>query len=286
MNKFAKQIFECKGGSIDLSNEEITDSDCKEIAKALKVNQTLRELNLSANDIKGAGAVALGEAIMENTTLKTLIINGEIPVSQLRGDDEKCTELDLNNKGYEDADAIIIASLLKVNQTLRELDLMENDIQDVGAVALGEALQQNRSLQWIYGVSLSDVETGFLRRNRGIQATKYIKECKEAELDLSHVSLENEGIAELCLELQLNRTLTVRLVLNLEGVDCDKHLNPVVLPRFALNLYFPTGVSELISSYDDTARSIIPFSELNHLVCQSKNSSKKRKRGQEDEEKS
>ena len=49
-----------------------------------------------------------------NSSLQTLKINGEIPVSKLRGDDEKCTELLLSGKGYEDADAIIIASLLKV----------------------------------------------------------------------------------------------------------------------------------------------------------------------------
>ena len=49
-----------------------------------------------------------------NSSLQTLYINGEIPVSKLRGDDEKCTELLLSGKGYEDADAIIIASLLKV----------------------------------------------------------------------------------------------------------------------------------------------------------------------------
>ena len=45
----------------------------------------------------------------------TLYINGEIPVAKLRGDDEKCLELHLSNKGYYSTDAIIIASLLKVS---------------------------------------------------------------------------------------------------------------------------------------------------------------------------
>jgi hypothetical protein len=44
--------------------------------------------------------------------LLELTVNGKIPVASFR--DEKVTELDLENKGYEAADGIIIASLLKV----------------------------------------------------------------------------------------------------------------------------------------------------------------------------
>ena len=44
----------------------------------------------------------------------TLYINGKIPVAKLRGDDEKCLELNLS-EGYDSTDAIIIASLLKVS---------------------------------------------------------------------------------------------------------------------------------------------------------------------------
>ena len=53
--------------------------------------------------------------IQINKTIKTIRIKDtDIPVDKLRGDDEKCTELDLSSKGYEDADAIIIAALLTV----------------------------------------------------------------------------------------------------------------------------------------------------------------------------
>ena len=50
-----------------------------------------------------------------NKTIKTVILNGEIPVDKLRGDDEKCTELDLSHKNYQDADVIIISALLVVS---------------------------------------------------------------------------------------------------------------------------------------------------------------------------
>ena len=54
----------------------------------------------------------------ENKTLQTLYINGEIPVAKLRGDDKKCTELNLRKKGYHNQDALVIAVLLAVRALL------------------------------------------------------------------------------------------------------------------------------------------------------------------------
>jgi hypothetical protein len=44
-------------------------------------------------------------------------------------------------------------------------------------------------------------------------------------------------------------------------------MNPAILPRlfFALNLPFPEVVSDLISSYDDTARNTITL-DVNHYM--------------------
>jgi hypothetical protein len=47
-----------------------------------------------------------------NLSLRSITINGEIPVAQLR--DGQTTTLDLSNRRYEVADAIIVASMLKV----------------------------------------------------------------------------------------------------------------------------------------------------------------------------
>ena len=64
----------------------------------------------------------------ENSSLETLHINGEIPVSKLRGDDEKCTKLDLSQRGYQNADAIIVASLIKVRVAFFVFNLFQSGL--------------------------------------------------------------------------------------------------------------------------------------------------------------
>ena len=80
------------------------------MADALKENKSVKIIYLKG--IGDKGAVALASAVKENNSLTTLYINAEIPVGKFR--DEKTTELDLSSKGYKDADAIVIAELLKV----------------------------------------------------------------------------------------------------------------------------------------------------------------------------
>ena len=55
--------------------------------------------------------------------------------------DEKTTELILSSKGYKDADAIVIAELLKENKSVKIIHLYGNGIGDKGAVALASAVK-------------------------------------------------------------------------------------------------------------------------------------------------
>ena len=51
-----------------------------------------------------------------------------------------------------------------------------------------------------------------LRRNRGIQAAKVIRECKEDKLDLSSRDLGDEGAMELVEDLKVWVVVTVACV--------------------------------------------------------------------------
>ena len=53
-------------------------------------------------------------------------------------------------------------------------------------------------------MALPDAAEAVLRRNRGIQAAKDIRECKEALLDLSDRGLGDEGAKELAEELKVS----------------------------------------------------------------------------------
>ena len=151
----------------------------------LQENTTLEVLALYENNIGDEGGKAIAKALEVSpiclsfvsfscavtptpvTTYhtqdnKTLLV---IPVAKLRGDDEKCTELDLKSKGYKNEDAVVIAALLAVrvllffsypppgnhahfcvcatqkNTSITKLDLSENEIGDEGGKAIGKALE-------------------------------------------------------------------------------------------------------------------------------------------------
>jgi hypothetical protein len=76
--------------------------DARAIAAELKVNSTLKQLNLFNNAIGPAGAASLAEALGDNTTL---------------------AELYLGNNAIGAAGAASLADALGVNATLTELNL-------------------------------------------------------------------------------------------------------------------------------------------------------------------
>eukprot|EP00808_Paulinella_micropora_P022812 g78450.t1 len=182
--------------ALSLRNNDIGPEGTKAIAAALEVNKILHEINLGWNTIGDAGAQAIGEALKENKNSKLSILDislnyigpqgakhiaeaiqvnqsieqiwiqgNWIPVASFR--DGKTTNIDLSRKNYGDLDAIIIASLLKVNNSIRSIDLNDNHIGDEGVKAIGLALQNNTTLTTLDGVknknALKIVETNRLR---------------------------------------------------------------------------------------------------------------------------
>ena len=107
-------------------NEKIGDEGAKALAEALKVNATVKLLNLSDCGIGDDGAAALAEALRSNTSL---------------------TKLGLwVNEDIGDEGAKALAGALKVNTTVEELILDACGIGDDGAAAFAEALRSNTSL--------------------------------------------------------------------------------------------------------------------------------------------
>ena len=86
------------------------------LAKAIKTNSTLRELNLPDSGTGYDGVAALAQAIKTNSTL---------------------TKLDLSdNYGLIRNDGLVaLAKAIKTNSTLRELDLSDNGIFHDGFAA-------------------------------------------------------------------------------------------------------------------------------------------------------
>ncbi len=110
---------------LDLSERDISNECVFSIARWLKTDRTLRELNLYFNQIEKGGAIALAKALKSNDSLR---------------------ELNLNYNHIGEEGAIALAEALRSNNSLRILRLDYNGIGKKGARALAEALVVNHML--------------------------------------------------------------------------------------------------------------------------------------------
>ena len=100
------------------------------IAEAIKVNNTLTELDLSENNISYSGATSIAEAIKVNNTL---------------------TKLDLSTNNIGDIGAKFIIKALKFNIRLTHLKLFDNCIHRkviMDFVTQEEYYEMTRVLKW------------------------------------------------------------------------------------------------------------------------------------------
>jgi len=114
---------------LTLAYDGIGDNGAKALAGALLTNTTLTWISLDGNDIGVEGAKALAGALLTNNKLTAMYL----------GD---------NHIGVEGAKAL--AGALLTNTTLTATSLRGNGIGDNEAKALAGALRTNTTLTWIY----------------------------------------------------------------------------------------------------------------------------------------
>ena len=141
------------------------------LAQALCTNSSLTKLNLSHNNVAGAGTVALADALKSNACL---------------------TELSLAVNHVNDAAVVGLAEMLTTNETLTSLDLARNCFGTTGAHALRQALQGNRSL-----LSLGALETMALGVGLRASLEWYVRNnrawCERAAAELGDVSSKGDA---------------------------------------------------------------------------------------------
>ena len=111
---------------LDISHNDLPPDGTCQLASALCTNDTLQELDLSCNQIGVKGATAFAEMLRTNHTLVGLSL----------------VECNIDSDG-----ACQLASALCTNDTLQKLDLGENPIEVKGATAFAEILLKNKSLK-------------------------------------------------------------------------------------------------------------------------------------------
>ena len=171
---------------LDISNNHgIAANGAKSLGRALSVNSSLQELNISRTSIGDEGVAHIANALQTNTTLK--VLHAKNCYISCKGAKSLGRALSINsslemlNISIGDEGVAHIANALQRNTTMKVLDVANCGISDKGAESLARALSVNSSLE---------------------------------ELDISGTSIGNEGVAHIANALQKNTTLKILDVAN------------------------------------------------------------------------
>lgn len=144
-NLFEK-IKNKKVESLDLSSSRMGDKEVSIVVNALKTHQTMRNLNLSHNNIGDKGALSLSQLMKSNPKLDIDLTHNRIGAAGGASFTEAAiatgkTKIDLtyNKLGDQGASAIGKA-LQRKSGAIREIFLKHNDISSKGDHALGETV--------------------------------------------------------------------------------------------------------------------------------------------------
>ncbi|XP_002731112.1 leucine-rich repeat-containing protein 45-like [Saccoglossus kowalevskii] len=140
---------------VKLADCMIGDEGVKLLAYGMSSNVATKTLDLKGNNIRGAGAEALGKMMRHNHTLKSLVLewnslgmweNSFAAFAEGIASNNTLELLDLRNNqiGHDSAGELGVA--LQRNTTLKHIDLRWNNCGLLGGRALLTSLQHNRSL--------------------------------------------------------------------------------------------------------------------------------------------
>jgi hypothetical protein len=164
-----RALDECRGPKLSLANCFLGDEGARKVATALRRNQVVSELDISGNQIKSDGAVAIGEYLA--------VCGG-------RGLRELC--LEWNSLGLHDAGIRALASALEVNTSLVFLDVRNNKLGPETGSLLVRALARNRTLQTL------DIRWNELGSSGGIA----VEEAMRSNSHLTTIHLTGNRIDE------------------------------------------------------------------------------------------
>ena len=126
LGQLLRHPIHCQIERLNIINCSLTSDGVEEVVSGLSDNTTLRELDLSCNQIGSEGAVAVATMLKTNSSLERLNLR-------------LC---DIGSRG-----GVELGAALERNKTLRHLDLSLNALGDDGVKGLCVGLENNSSLE-------------------------------------------------------------------------------------------------------------------------------------------
>ncbi|CAE7942748.1 LRRC45, partial [Symbiodinium necroappetens] len=173
--------------TLSLAYASISDEGIVEVSKFLRDNPFVKYLDLRGNNIQAKGAMALANGIKINRSLRSLNLKWNAIGKDPSGLNALCDVLksnltvghvDLRNNRVNNVGAKYIGEMLASNTTITHLDLSWNDLGADGGLALLEGLKHNST---VLDCQLSGSKVGeetlhevafLLRRNKASAAYK------------------------------------------------------------------------------------------------------------------
>jgi hypothetical protein len=194
--------------TLSLAYASISDEGVAETAKFIRDNPFVKYLDLRGNNIQAKGAIALANGIKLNRSLRSLNLkwnsigrdpSGISALADALKSNLTIGHVDLRNNRINNVGAKHIAEMLKANTTITHLDLSWNDLGVDGGMALLDGMKRNSTL---IDCQLSGSKVGeeslhevafILRRNRSASAYKANPNDPGAQVAASHP--ETSGLA-------------------------------------------------------------------------------------------
>jgi len=141
--------------ALSLAYASIGDEGCNAVARFMRENVMLKQLDLRGNNIRADGLVVLAHALRNNANLGSFCLKWNHVGSHQRGvqafcdvikENKSVTHVDFRNNKIGPECGAVFASMLKENNTITHIDLSWNDLGAEGGKALLEGIQMNHSV--------------------------------------------------------------------------------------------------------------------------------------------
>uniref|UniRef100_A0A7S1ADD5 Uncharacterized protein n=1 Tax=Noctiluca scintillans TaxID=2966 RepID=A0A7S1ADD5_NOCSC len=250
-----------EASTLSLAYASISDDGIAEVARFVRDNVFIKYLDLRGNNIQAKGAQALANGMKLNRSLRSLNLKWNVIGRDPSGVQALCDALksnltvghvDLRNNRINNIGAKYIGEMLVANTTISHMDLSWNDLGVDGGIALLDGLKHNSTL---IDLQLSGSKVGeetlhevafLLRRNRASAAYKANPldtgaQVAAASPHTSHLAGGGPTATTRSLPAQMSRSFP-------EGTSGRS-------PRSPQSRTSPRGASGTMVSYSDQSRS-------------------------------
>uniref|UniRef100_A0A672QXZ9 Uncharacterized protein n=1 Tax=Sinocyclocheilus grahami TaxID=75366 RepID=A0A672QXZ9_SINGR len=164
----------CKLNTLILRKCGLTEKSCSALATVLRSNSSLKELDMSNNNLQDSGVKKLQNGL----------------------EDTNCTlqKLRLCDCGLTEESCSVLATVLRSNSSLKELDMSNNNLQDSGVKKLQNGLENTNCT--LEKLRLNNCK--LTEKSCSVLATVLSSKTILKEMNLNNSRLLDSGVKEIC----------------------------------------------------------------------------------------